>query len=65
MNVASGAGEGKEARQRASLFSSTADFSLGIWGGGSRNNVSKLGGPWVGEGVVGCEKAGDRILEGV
>ena len=65
MNVTGSAGEGKEARQRASLFGSTADFSLGIWGGGSRNNMSKLGGSWVGEGVVGCEETGDRVLEGI
>ena len=65
MDVASSAGEGEEARQRASLFSSAADFSLSIWGGGSRNNMSKLGGSWIGEGVVGGEKAGDRVLEGV
>ena len=65
MNVASGAGEGKEARQRASLFGSTADFSLGVWGGGSRNNMSKLGGVWIGEGVARGEESRDRILEGV
>ena len=65
VDVTGSTGEGEEARQRASLFGSTADFSLGSWGGGSRNNMSKLGGSWVGEGVVRGEKAGDRVLEGV
>ena len=65
MDVTSSAGEGKEARQRASLFGGAADFSLGIWGGGSRNNMSKLGGVWIGEGVARGEESRDRILEGV
>ena len=41
------------------------DFSFGFGGGGSGNNMSKLGGTWDGEGVVGGQKARDRILEGV
>ena len=65
MDVTGGAGESEEARQRASLFSGAADFFLSIWGSGSGNNVSKLGGSWIGEGVVGGEEAGDRVLEGV
>ena len=65
MNVTSGAGEDKEARQRASLFGGAADFFLGVWGSSSGNDVSKLGGSWVSEGVVGGEKAGDGVLEGV
>jgi hypothetical protein len=56
VDVTGDAGEGEEARQRASLFRSATDFALGCRGGGSRNNVSKLGGSWgvgSGEGVVG------------
>ena len=65
MDVTGSTEEGKEARQRASLLSSTMDFSFSCRGGGSRNNMSKLGGFWICEGVVGGEKAGDRVLEGV
>ena len=65
VDVAGGAGEGEEARQRASLFGGAADFFLGVWGSSSGNNVSKLGESWVSEGVVGGEKAGDGVLEGV
>ena len=63
--VTGSTGEGKEAQQRAFSFSSTADFAFGVRGGGSGNNMSELGGTWGGEGVVGGEEAGDRILEGV
>ena len=65
VDVAGGAGESEEARQRASLFSSVAGGAFGFSRGGSGNNVSKLGGSWIGEGVVGGEKAGDRVLEGI
>ena len=65
VNVTGSTGEGEEARQRASLLSSTTNLSFSCRGGGSRNNMSKLGGSWVGEGVVRGEKAGDRVLEGV
>ena len=65
MNVTGGAGEGEEAQQRASLCSSATDFSLGIWGGGSRDNVSKLRGVWVCDGVARGEEARDRMLEGI
>ena len=65
VDVAGGTGESEEARQRASLFSSVADGAFGFSGGGSRNDVGKLGGIWGGEGVVGGEEAGDGVLEGV
>jgi hypothetical protein len=65
VDVTGGAGESKEARQRASLFSSVADGAFGFSGGGSGNNVGELGGIWGGEGVVGGEEAGDGVLEGV
>ena len=59
VDVAGGAGESEEARQRASLFSSVADGAFGFSGGGSRNNVGKLRRIWGGE------EAGDGVLEGV
>ena len=65
VDVTGSAGESEEARQRASLFSSVADGTFGFSGGGSRNNVGELGGTWGGEGIVGGEKAGDRVLKGV
>jgi hypothetical protein len=65
VDVTGGAGEGEEARQRASLFSSVTDGAFGFSGGGPGNNVGKLGGIWRGEGVVGGEEAGDGILKGV
>ena len=58
MNVTGSTGEGEEARQRASLFSSTADFAFGVRGGGSGNNMSELGGTWGDEGVVGVKRPG-------
>ena len=65
VNVTGSTGEGEEARQRASLLGSAANLSFSCRGGSSRNNMSKLGGSWVGEGVVRGEKAGDGVLEGV
>ena len=65
MDVAGGTGESEEAQQRASLFSSVANGTFGFSGGGSGNDVGKLGRVWRGEGVVGGEEAGDGILEGV
>ena len=65
VDVAGGAGEGEEARQRASLLGSTADFSLSIWGGGSGNNMSELGGFWVSEGVAGGEETRNGVLKGI
>ena len=65
VDVTGSTGEGEEVQQRASLLSSMTDFSFSCRRGGSRNNMSKLGGSWIGEGVVGGEKAGDRVLEGV
>ena len=65
VDVAGGAGESEEARQRASLFSSVADGAFGFSGGGSGNNVGELGRIWGGEGVVGGEEAGDGVLKGV
>ena len=65
VDVAGGAGESEEARQRASLFSSVADGAFGFSGGGSGNIVGELGRIWGGEGVVGGEEAGDGVLEGV
>ena len=59
VDITDGAGEGEEARQRASLFSSAADFTFGVGGGGSENNMSELGGTWGGE------EARNRILKGV
>ena len=52
MNITDGAGEGEEARQRASLFGSATDFTFGFSRGGSGNNMSKLWGIWSGEGVI-------------
>ena len=65
VDVTGSTGEGEEARQRASLFSSATNLSFSCRRGSSGNNVSKLGGPWVDEGVVRGEKAGDGVLEGV
>ena len=59
VDVAGGTGESEEARQRASLFSSVANGAFGFSRGGSRNNVSKLGGIWGGE------EAGNGVLKGV
>ena len=47
------------------MFSSVADLSFSVREGSSRNNMSELGEIWAGEGVIGDEEAGDRILEGV
>ena len=65
MNITDDAEEGEEMRQRASLFSSATDFAFGFREGGSRNNMSELGGTQDGEGVIGGEEAKDRVLEGV
>ena len=63
MDVADSTGEGEKVQQRASLLSSATDFSFCCRRGGSRNNMSKLGGAWGGEGVVRGEEAGNRVQE--
>jgi len=65
VDVAGDAGESEEARQRASLFSSVTDGTFGFSGGGSGNEVGKLGGTLGGEGVVGGEETGNGVLKGV
>ena len=65
MNITGNTREGEKAQQRASLLGSATDLAFSCRGGGSRNNISKLGGSWSGERVIGGEEAGDRVLKGI
>ena len=57
MNITDNTREGEKAQQRASLLGSATDLAFSCREGGSRNNMSKLGGSWGGKGVVRGEEA--------